>query len=488
MKTTQYHLMDYRIAPRLISLAVCFLIIAGSIMLPSRAVADTPPDQLTPDSMPAISVKLALPIIINHSSYPIVAKLRLPVVLSNYFNCPAPSLTDPLYLERQFNLRQIQADLAWQRCLVGDPKIVVAVIDTGIDLTHPDLAANVIPGYNFVAYNQDANDDHGHGSHVAGIIAATINNLGVIGVAPKTSLLPVKVLNSQGGGYESDVAAGIAFATQNAQIMNLSLGTVEDLPIIRSVIEDAIMSGRIVIASSGNCGDSKSYRYNGCTARNQPSYPAAYPGVIAVGAVNASSEIASFSTQGDYVSLTAPGVSIFSTFKNGEYKVYSGTSQAAPHVAGVAALVWGRFPSYSATQVRLAMFQSASDLGDLGKDPLYGWGLVDAFGAVNTNLSIAAFQHTTATASPISSHIDNRLARIAPGRVLVKLQPEVVLTDAPQLQGMLDQLLLEREISRLGIRVYRAPIGQEWQWIDTLRAQPGVQLAEPDYYIQFINP
>lgn len=229
----------------------------------------------------------------------------------------------------------VKADLAWSTSRGSGVK--VCVVDTGIDQTHPDLVGNIIGGRNYVFSKGvvDSNkwdDDNGHGSHVAGTIAAVDNTIGPIGVAPDTKLYGVKVLNRQGSGYVSDIADGI-YACINAgtQIINLSLGGSGDPAepsVFKTAIDAAISSGIYVVAAAGNSDKDIS----GYT-------PSGYAGVIAVSAVDSSYVFASWTNFGLQMDdFAAPGVGIFSTWKDGGYNTISGTSMAAPHVAGVIAL------------------------------------------------------------------------------------------------------------------------------------------------------
>ena len=224
-----------------------------------------------------------------------------------------------------WGIDRIDADLAWSTT-TGDP-VKVAVVDTGIYLNHPDLAQNIKGGYNAINPTKSANDDNGHGSHVSGIIGALDNEIGVIGVGPRIDLYAVKVLNRNGSGYLSDVIEGLDWAIQNKmQVVNMSLGTSSDIPSFRDAIQRVNVAGIIQVAAAGN---------NGGTV----NYPAAYPEVIAVSAVDSNGQIPYWSSRGPEVDLTAPGVGIYSTWKGGGYYKASGTSMASPHVAGTAALV-----------------------------------------------------------------------------------------------------------------------------------------------------
>jgi subtilisin family serine protease len=238
----------------------------------------------------------------------------------------------------------------------------VAIIDTGIDYTHSDLDANYKDGYDYVNNDADPMDDNGHGTHCAGIVAAEYNDAGVVGVAPGADLYAVKVLNSVGSGYGSDVIAGIQWSVKNGmQVISMSLGGSTYSRSLHRACDRAYNKGIVIVAAAGN---------DGVTV----SYPARYDSVIAVAATDSSDYRASFSNTGPAVELAAPGVSVSSTKLGGGYVAKSGTSMACPHVAGTAALVI--FAGEG--DVRQCLQQTADDLGAAGKDDQYGYGLVDA--------------------------------------------------------------------------------------------------------------
>ncbi|MDO8511577.1 MAG: S8 family peptidase [Nanoarchaeota archaeon] len=250
--------------------------------------------------------------------------------------------------------------------------VTVCVVDTGIDKDHPDLQANIVGGKNFVAKGATIDstkwdDDNGHGTHVAGTIAAVDNTIGVVGVAPSASLLAAKVLNRQGSGYLSDVIAGIDYCVQSgAKVVSMSLGSSSDVQAFHNAVDAAYADGVLLVAAAGN-------DYGGAV-----SYPAAYDSVVAVSATDSNNNLASFSNVGPEVELAAPGVSILSTYKDGGYATLSGTSMATPHVSGVAALAIQANPLMSNVEVRALLQNTADDLGAVGKDNLFGYGLVDA--------------------------------------------------------------------------------------------------------------
>lgn len=255
--------------------------------------------------------------------------------------------------------------------------VVVCVVDTGIDKDHPDLVTNLIGGKNFVGkgLKVDANkwdDDNGHGTHVAGTIAATDNSVGVVGVAKEASLLGVKVLDRSGSGYFSDIIAGIDYCvSQGADVISMSLGSSSDVQTMHDAVDAADAAGVLVVAAAGNSGDG-----NGAT--NEIGYPAKYSSVLAVGATASDDSSPSWSSEGVEVELSAPGVNVLSTWNDGGLNIISGTSMATPHVSGVAALAMQANPLLTNVEIRALLVSTADDLGALGHDNFFGYGLVDA--------------------------------------------------------------------------------------------------------------
>ena len=248
--------------------------------------------------------------------------------------------------------------------------VKVAVIDTGIQLNHPDLSGNILTGYDFVNNDSSANDDNGHGTHVAGIVASTMNGSGNVGASYSAKLIPIKVLNESGYGYLSDVAKGIYYATDNgARVINLSLGTPYDSDVMRRAVTYASNKGVLIVAAAGN--------ESGAPC----SYPAAYSSVVCVVATTQDNKLASFSNIGG--ELAAPGVSNYSTYINSSYAKLSGTSMASPHVAGSAALLMSVCTDCTTSQIRDILRSTAIDLGAEGKDIIFGYGLVNLVDAIN---------------------------------------------------------------------------------------------------------
>ena len=281
---------------------------------------------------------------------------------------PTPKPTTPPVQVLPWGVDRIDAELVW--ATTNADLIKVGIIDTGIDTGHPDLKANIKGGVNTINSWVGYNDDNGHGTHVAGIVAALNNTFGVVGVGPQIDLYAVKVLDRNGSGYLSDVIEGLDWAVQHGiQVVNMSLGTSSNVLSFQEAVQRVNLAGIVQVAAAGNSGGAV-------------IYPAAYSQVIAVSATDQGNVIASWSSRGLEVDLAAPGVDIYSTYKGSTYKTLSGTSMASPHVAGAAALVLDSFPGYSPAEVQNRLEQTARELGTEGKDSLYGSGLVDVEKAV----------------------------------------------------------------------------------------------------------
>ncbi len=292
--------------------------------------------------------------------------------------------------------------------------VKIAVLDTGIDYTHPDLAGNYKGGYNFISDNSDPWDDNClsvyktcHGTHVSGIIAAESNGIGVVGVAPGASIYAVKVLDGGGFGAASFVVSGIEWAKNNGMnIISMSLESYENNTAVLDAVNAAYDSGILLIAAAGN------------TKGGPVLYPAAYDSVIAVTAIDQNGQRASFSPIGQKIEVAAPGVAINSTV-NGGYGLLSGTSMAAPHVTGVAALIYStNFPDVNGDgiqdnkDVRQIIDNTAFDAGIAGKDDTYGYGIVDASKAV---LGISAYAIPADVDADLSITEDDGVSEIIAG-------------------------------------------------------------------------
>lgn len=324
-----------------------------------------------------------------------------------YSQNPNVEIAEPDYIRRasftpndelfplQWNLSQINCQQAWE--ISTGQGVIVAVIDTGVNESGFDsFGGRVLPGHDFVHGDDDATDTNSHGTHVAGTVAqATNNGTGVAGVAFNASILPVRVLNRFGAGSASGTIDGIRWAADNgAQVINLSLGGGSFSQLEQSVITEAHDKGVVIIAAAGNSG------------RRPVEFPAAYEHVIAVGAVDFSERRASYSTFGKNLDIMAPGgntnvdinrdgledgvlqetfINLFSNFGGKlvwDYRNWQGTSQATPHVAGLAALLIAVNPLLTPDEIFEVMKLSAKDLEGSGWDQSTGWGLIDAEAAL----------------------------------------------------------------------------------------------------------
>lgn len=314
----------------------------------------------------------------------------------------SPNLTpnDPNYLSyTQYYLKRLGVEDAWD-ITVGSQKIVVAIIDTGIACDHEDLVGHCwrnedeianngvdddgngyvddVGGWNFYLDGPDTSDVHYHGTHVAGIVAATLNNgVGIVGIAPGVTLMPLGIFSPRGVGTYYDLIRAILYATDNgARVINMSLGATTYSRGEAEAVAYAARHGVTLVAAAGNQGSDRLF------------YPAAHPEVIGVSATDVNDNRASFSNHGDYVSVAAPGVSILSTIPGNGYGILSGTSMASPHVAGLAALLLSRNPSLTPSKVRFLIESYAEDrvgpssIDTPGWDPYYGAGRIHVGRAV----------------------------------------------------------------------------------------------------------
>lgn len=265
-----------------------------------------------------------------------------------------------------WGVERIHAPRAWVKS--QGQGIRVAVLDTGIS-AHPDL--RIAGQYNALS-NKRAVDLNGHGTHVAGTIAARRNSFGVVGVAPQVNLYNVKVLSKSGSGYTSDVIEGITWCIQNnIQVINMSFGMSQNAGILHEAIKRAYRRGIVMVAAAGNGGINA----------NGIQYPARYEETISVAASTEENRIASFSSRGTGVDVAAPGVDIMSTYLHKQYKTLSGTSMAVPHVTGAAALLLARFPGLSPAAVKQRLQRFAHRIP--GYSTLaQGRGIIDIFRAI----------------------------------------------------------------------------------------------------------
>ena len=340
-------------------------------------VADSRSDarELIADALdePGVSVDVAHPISIASTLDTSSAEAPVAAAAS-----AKPRRSNDSLRKRQWSLDKLRAEQVWRKS--KGRGVVVAVIDTGVQADHPDLKGRVLKGRDFVERDRNAADRNGHGTHVAGVIAAKAGNRrGIAGLAPKARILPVRVLNSAGAGNTADASRGIVWAVnKGADVINLSFAG-KDLDVqMQKAVRYAVNKGVVVVAAAGN---------QGCSGPT--TYPAALPGVIGVAASNRYDRIAPFSTCGPAVDVSAPGVSIRSTMikrpamglpcRYGQsYCMMSGTSMASPHVAAAAAIVISRTRHrLSAAQVGDLLTTRADDIGTPGYDTSSGHGVLN---------------------------------------------------------------------------------------------------------------
>lgn len=256
---------------------------------------------------------------------------------------------DPLW-EKQWGMRKVRAPQAWGMS-TGDRSTIIAIVDTGVDPNQPDLAGRVLRGYDF--HNNDArpNDDNGHGTAVAGVAAAAGNDrVGIAGLCWKCRILPVKVLNANGSGRHSNIAAGIMWAAdQGADVINLSLATPAQSNVMADAVAYARRKGSVLVAAAGNEGTRRKF------------YPAAFPGVISVAATNSADRLYSWSNDGSWIKLAAPGCAL-TTKRGRSWGYWCGTSFATPHVAGAVAIVASEHPNMSRAALESTVLGTATTL------------------------------------------------------------------------------------------------------------------------------
>lgn len=423
---------------------------------------------------------------------------------------------EPNYIYRAFDLIPDDPGYSnqWAHTVIGSPgawgittgssDIVIAVIDSGVDLTHPDLAGKLLGGHDFVDDDNTPSDENGHGTHVAGIAAASTNNgVGVAGMAWGAKIMPLRVLDSKGSGLNSDITDAITWAYQNgADVINLSLGGPYYSQAMQDAINAAHAAGSLVVAAMGNCRLSNS----SCTSVNPTQYPAAFEHVLAVAATDRGDSYAYYSQYGEHCDIAAPGGElefyqdpdgIYSTmptyavylttyygYKN-NYDFLQGTSQATPYVSGLAALIWSMNPTLTPDAVQSLIEQTADDLGPKGKDPDYGWGRINAQRAIATLKPPAAptlnaianvdGDHTyTVTWSAVADAAGYRLEESSS----TTFNAPIIRYDGPNTQV----LVTGREV---GVWYYRvravnaADIAGEWSNVQSVAVLPEAPVMTP---------
>jgi hypothetical protein len=322
---------------------------------------------------------------------PAVIGVTIVSLLASAASFPAAALAadsaqpnDPMRVKQTY-LDQIHMPEVWATVpaasLPAPVPVVVALVDTGVDLTHPDLVGKLVDGYNLLSPKQPPQDDNGHGTSVAGIIAASVNNdKGIAGIASgNVKLMPIKALEADGRGDEAKLGEGIRYAVDHgARIIVLSLGLNRYNDKLAQTVRYAEEHNVLLVAASGNEG-------------NSVNYPAAYPTVVAVGGVDANDQVEYRSNIGPELDLVAP-YDVFTTALGGGYEAKNGTSMSAPQVAAVAALAWSKYPWMKPYQLRNLLRQTAQDLGEKGWDAYTGYGLLRADRVLNQEYREDAFE------------------------------------------------------------------------------------------------
>lgn len=280
--------------------------------------------------------------------------------------------------------------------------LTIAVLDTGVDLTHPDLVGNLVTGQNMFDNKKPPQDDHGHGTMVAGIIASTgKDRSGYEGILPKVNIMPIKVMLADGRGDSLKVSQGIRYAVDNgADIISLSLADILYSKKMREEVEYAESKGVLVVAVTGNGG-------------NRVEYPAAYPTVLAVGAIDQYGNTAAYSNYGPEVDVVAPGSRIYAPKLGGGYITSTGTSMAGPQVVGLAALIMSKYPDYTPADIRNLIRYSADDIGTMNWNQWTGYGKINAINALILPMPADIFEPNgsavQAKVAPLGKQVDAKL-------------------------------------------------------------------------------
>lgn len=299
---------------------------------------------------------------------------------------------DPGY-SSQWHLPKIAAPQAWDY-LDLKPEVTIAILDSGVDPAHPDLAANLVPGYNTYNNNTDTADVYGHGTQVAGAAAAvTDNDTGVASPAYQAFIMPIRVTDTNGWAYSSTLAKGLTWAADHgARVMNMSFLDVANDSTITKAAQYAVNKGAVVVAAAGNTGQEEPIPEN--------------PYMISVSATDTNDRLATFSSRGPYVDLAAPGIPIYTTVRGGGYGYVAGTSFSSPIVGGVAAAVLAVNPDLTSQEVESILEETADDLGPAGYDTSFGHGRVNAGAAVARAAGFAPPPDSTPPTCAISSPAD----------------------------------------------------------------------------------
>jgi len=407
-----------------------------------------------------------------------LSTVHLPLISHNYTppsSPPSPRYpNDPRY-SIQWALEKVDAPAAWS--ISTGQSVLIAVLDTGTDLDHTDLASKVRTDMDWDFANDDtvADDDHGHGTHVSGIAAAaTDNGVGVAGMGWEGMILPLKVLHADGTGTDADLAAAIRYAADSgADVINMSLGGPSDdgcPAYVQDAVDYAYAKGVVLVAAAGNHVGSEP---------NAEMCPANCRHVLGVAATGRDDSVGGYSNYGTHVSVAAPGSEIYSTLMGDRYGYNGGTSMATPHVAGLAALLRDRFPSYTPDQIASAILDNAEDLGTAGWDPYAGCGRIDAFQALSVGahggspvcLEGAELQTVDAAKTSVT-------AGFAPGEVIVSFHASA------KAERILEQYKINAEsLPTLDAWRLRVAPGQERAILSKMRANPAVAHADLNYLV-----
>ncbi|MPZ87676.1 MAG: S8 family serine peptidase [Nitriliruptorales bacterium] len=280
--------------------------------------------------------------------------------------------------ERQWALDTLEAERAWT--ITQGDGVVIGVLDSGADPGHPDLREALVPGVDLLdPSTQGLVDPNGHGTAVASVAGARLNGIGMAGLAPSASIMPLRVVNQEGLATSTDAAEGVIWAADHgADVVNISLGVAHSSAVLATAIDYAVDAGVTVVAAAGNYG----------TEGNPVTYPAALPNVIGVSATDASDAPATFSNSGDWVDLAAPGTDLVTATAGGGWSLASGTSLSAPLVSASAALLRAQTPGLDPATIRSTLLETATDVHTPGRDPQTGEGLVSPANALSASPAV----------------------------------------------------------------------------------------------------
>jgi uncharacterized protein (TIGR02145 family) len=362
-------------------------------------------------------------------------------------------------LGNNWALDAINAMDAW-KITKGDPSIIVAVIDSGIAYDHPSLTDNLLPGYDFISDNTEILDDFGHGTQVAGIITSKYNEIfNTSGVAPESSLMPLKVLDANGEGTVSDVAEAIIYAADSGvRIILLAIGTYAESNVLKAAVEYAFSKNCIIIAAAGNNGT------------EEPCYPAAYPSTVAVTAVDQFNNSCFFSNKASYIDIGAPGRDVLTTSIGGGYENFTGTSAAAAYASALAALLVSQYPDETNHSIRARMITSALDLGHPGWDSGTGFGLIDCTSALSSANGISSTDVGIIDVSFLPLHpLPGQTVNIS---VTVRNHGSIAVSPCNAILEYNSQIVSTESVALLEPKQTHTIV---FQWTSTSEVQAGVQ-------------